>query len=146
MYTKLKLIVPESSQWVLYSRDTYGQLWRSLCSLGKFINPVLGTSFTDLLCCIAIHRWQMLVKHILTAKNMSYLLNRGAWCSFHNTYQTFRAPCVQRTDHWFLSLNWRKSKFYRSRVLILFLNISYNMTAMVLAGNEINFALAAGLK
>ena len=40
--------------------------------------------------------------HILyiIAKNMRFLhRNRGAWRSFHNTNQTFLAPCIRCADH-----------------------------------------------
>ena len=33
----------------------------------------------------------------ITAKNIGR--NRGVWCSFHNTHQTFLVSCIPYTDH-----------------------------------------------
>ena len=39
------------------------------------------------------------ISHLRKISDKYLLWNRGVWCSFHNTYQTFLAPCIRCTNH-----------------------------------------------
>ena len=55
-----------------------------------------------------------------------YLLwNRGTWrLSWHVPYNWGSGNSVHQSFTWFMSLNWRKSTLYRSRVPMLFQNLT----------------------
>ena len=50
--------------------------------------------------CLMLHIHNATWHFIIIVKNFHYLLwNRGAWCPLNNTFQTFLALCIRRTDH-----------------------------------------------
>ena len=67
--------------------------------------------------------WEIKI-YIIITKNIRYLLwNRWvALLSWHVSYNWGSGNSVHQSFTWFLSVNWRKSTFYRSRVRILFQN------------------------